>query len=707
MLLEQPLDVRQPLNQVVQEFKLPTEQTKKNDKETKDDLALALVVQDCLKAEKFVMARLWMTEWRIAKSLYEAAVKQEYWRDTLVPRASNAYPLVAQHVRAILDQTMAALFPENPPFSIDPNEGTPRQVARAWESIIAFQLKQVGFKQQLRLIVKDAEIFGTGIGKWGWEKYPQKKRIYRRTQLPATIPAVVPKTPDISVNTTESDELDEVEFNEEVSKPFFTRCEINHVLVSPGLRQPDIRKAGFVEYRDYLTIRDINKLRDFEGYNIPTEEVLKSLAAPPTEQAPSSVVESETTAFPAQGHRALPRYLDESEDPLEHKLEVLERWSNDTVIVVLQRKKVIRNENNELGEIPFLSCYWDDIPGTFYAFGIPRRIGSVQTHIQGLRNLRLDDINLNLQNVWLEKQGTNLTGQPLRLYPGARHKVTDPEGLKPLIKQPVLAEAWKEESVLVSDAEKTSGANELLVQGSLPERGRTSMGRTAGGASLLGGASSGRIQSFVDVIVEQVFLPTLYSFLHMDRRFLDPKLMRRLVGKTLWESLENDHDGDLLVDMCNSSDIEFTMQAGTNLAARRAMGAALPLEMQMYMAPAVQSGLSSARKKVNWVELSRRMEQSTGWKSQDDIIVDMTDEDVQREAANNPEVIKAQNTSQRIAQLHRQNKDLSSQDHEQRLKEIDAKGLAGAGEEIITRALERQAQKSEMAEISGDLLGTK
>lgn len=703
MILERPQHEGQQLNQVAQKFALPTENAAKELSE--DDLAVSLVVQDTARAEKFVMSRLWLTEWRIAKALYEAGVRQEFWRDTQVPRASNAFPLAAQHVRSILDQTIEGLFPEAIPFMAEPNEGTPRQAARAWESVIAYQLRQVSFKQQLRLVAKDCLIFGTGIAKWGWESYPVKRRFYKRSDKAVVIPGAAKGLPDQKIYTDEADDLDEVETTETVSKPFFHRCEINHVLIAPGLRTPDIRRAAYVVYRDYMTIRDLNKLRDFEGYKIPSENELKMLAAPPVESAPSSAVESESTATPGQGHRALPRYLDETEDPLDHKLEVLERWSRDSVMVVLQRKKIIRNEKNELGEVPFLSCYWDDIPGAFYAFGIPRRIGSVQTHIQGLRNLRLDDINLNLQNVWLEKQGTNLTGQPLRMYPGARHKVTDPEGIKPLMKQPILAEAWKEESVLVSDAEKTSGANELLVQGAMPERGRTSMGRTAGGAGILAGASSSRIQSFGNVISDQVTIPLLYSFLHMNRRLLEPKTIRKVVGKTLWEDLEKSHDGDLLVDMCNSADLEFQMVAGTSISARRAMAAALPLEMQMYMAPAVQSGLAAANLKVNWVELSRRMEQATGWRSYDDVIVPLTQQELKQRSMSSPDMVKAQATQQRISQLHRNNMELSGQEHQQKMQQIDAKDLADAGKQVIVRAIERQAVKEEMPEIAGTFGG--
>lgn len=700
-LIPQPNNVAQRLNQELEKFSFDS------GKVGSEDAAVALVVQDTARAEKFITARLWMSEWRIAKSLYEAPVKQEFWRDTQVPRASNSYPLCAQHVRAILDQAMPALVPEWPPFDIEPNPSISREVTRAWELVLGTQLRQVGFVQQLRLIAKDAEIFGTGIGKFGWERFPKKRSFYSRAAQPQRIKNPIEGKPDITVDTVESDELTATDYtNETVSKPFFHRKEVNHVLVAPGLREPDIRKATYVVERDYLTIRDLNKLRDIEGYNIPSEDDLKLLAAPPVEQAGSSAVEAEATSYPAQGHRPLPRYMDESEDPLEHKLEVLERWTNDSCIVVLQRKVTIRNGDNPFGVIPYVSCFWDDIPGTFYGFGIPRRIGSIQTHVQGLRNLRLDDINLNLQNVWLEKRGTNLTGQPLKFYPGARLKVSDPKGIVPMIKQPVLVEAYKEEAALTADAEKTTGANEQTVQGAMPASGRSSMGRSATGAGILGAASSSRVQGFVNVILEQVSMPVLYAFLHMDRELLDPKFIRSIVGKTLWQSLQEQHDGDLLTDMCNSSyDLQFVILAGANIAARQKMAAALPLEMQNISQPAYQQGIAEAGYKTNWLEYGRRMEQATGWKSIEDTIIPLTDEDKQQRAQQNPEVLKSKAALDRIAALHKNNVDLANVKNDHAIQQTDAKGLAGAGEQILVRTLERAAEREEMPEIAGNLEG--
>lgn len=689
MLLAQPNTIAQPLNQKVEDFSLAGGKVKTSDS------ALSLVIQDTQRAEKFIMARLWMSEWRVAKMLYEAPVRQTYWRDTFVPRASNSFPLVAQHVRAILDQAMPAIFPEYIPFDIQPNAGTPRQISRGWKQILGHQLRQTNVKSQMRLVVKDAEVFGTGIGKFGWETFDRKRTVYKRAVLPKEIPSPVPGGKPTFLHTAESDEMEEYDVMERVSQPFFKRIEINHILVSPGLREPDIRAAEYVVYRDYLTIRDLNRLRDYEGYNIPSEAELKALAAPPAEQAPASALENESTAYPTQGHRPLPRYIDESEDPLDHKLEVLERWTADSVIVVLQRKLVIRNEGNPLGVIPFVSCYWDDIPGTFYAFGIPRRIGGIQTHIQGLRNLRLDDVHMNLQNMWMARKGSNIAAQPIRSYPGAVFKVDDMESLKAIEKQPILAEAYKEEEVLIADAEKTSGANELLIQGSMPEGVRSTGMRSGTGAGAVAGASSSRVQSFVDIVCEQCLVPLLYSFLKMDRMWLDPAVMRKILGKTLWQAMEAGHTGDLLTDMCNNDDIEFVLLAGSNIAAKQKMGQSLPLLSQQFEAPAVQQGLQAAGKKVNWVELTRRWEEVSGWNSQEDLIIDLTDEDKQRAMASNPKVLDAQATRARLDQMHGHKMQQMQAENQNKLQQIDAKGQADAGEVIATKAVERAAVREE------------
>jgi hypothetical protein len=448
----------------------------------------------------------------------------------------------------------------------------------------------------------------------------------------------------------------------------------------------------------------LNDLRDCEGWDIPSEKELMSYAVPPVETPPGSPMEAEATAQPAQGHRPLPRYIDASEDPLDHKLEVLEYWTNESVICVLQRKKLIRKEKNPFGCIPFVNAFWDDIPGSFYSFGMPRRIGGVQVHLQGLRNLRLDDINLNLQQIWLAKIGTEIAAQPMRAYPGAVFKVDDIEkSLKPLIKQPIMAEAYREEDVLINDAERTTGANPMTVQGGQSSGNKSTGMRSSAGAQAVAGASSSRIQGFADVVIEQVFVPTLNAFIEMSRQRMEPKMMRQIVGADLWQALEMTHQGDYLADMCNVIDLQVSVLASSNLAARAKMAASLPEELEMFMQPAFQSGLQDAGFKVNWLEVARRMEQTTGWESAEDLFIPLTQQDKQAKMAQNPEVLKAQATQARLKQMGDQASQLSAQEHGQKMEQQQGKSLAEAGADVLVKSLERAQVKEEQPQFSGDL----
>src|SRR5262249_49360662 len=130
----------------------------------------------------------------------------------------------------------------------------------------------------------------------------------------------------------------------------------------------------------------------------------------------------------------------------------------------------------------------------------------------------------------------------------------------------------------------------------------------------------------------------------------------------------------------------------------------LPLEMQMYMSPAVQSALQASGMKVNWMELSRRMEQVTGWKALQDIIIPMSDADKQQAMLSNKNVMNMKATTDRLKLMHQQKTEQEAQKHQNQLEQIDAKGLANAGEQIITRAIERKAIRDEEPLI-GDLEG--
>src|SRR5581483_2695084 len=70
-----------------------------------------------------------------------------------------------------------------------------------------------------------------------------------------------------------------------------------------------------------------------------------------------------------------------SADPLAQPLEVLEYWTDDRVITVLNRVIVIRNEPNEFGRKTQVSCAFVDVLGSAWGFGIAKLLSGEQRFV--------------------------------------------------------------------------------------------------------------------------------------------------------------------------------------------------------------------------------------------------------------------------------------------------------------------------------------
>jgi hypothetical protein len=243
----------------------------------------------------------------------------------------------------------------------------------------------------------------------------------------------------------------------------------------------------------------------------------------------------------------------------------------------------------------------------------------------------------------------------------------------------------------------------MTIQGGSQTGNRATGMRSAAGANAVTGASSARIQGFVDNIIEQAFVPVLNAFIEMDRQRMDASLMRKVVGEQLWGALDMSHQGDYLVDMRNATDVQVSVLASSNLAARSKMASSLPILSEMFMQPAFQSALQSNGYKVNWLEMGRRMEQVSGWDAAEEIFIPLTVQDKQQAIAQNPEILKAQSTKARLDQMQQHKLELAAQNNQHKLQQIQSKGLTDAGQEVLTKSVERAQVREEEPEISGNL----
>ncbi len=144
----------------------------------KDEDAVNLVLKDLNLAEYYILAKGMTVEWDRDDRLYLFRMPQAFWEGSSVPRSSLGMPLIFEHIESLMPQIMNALFSDVPPFAASPRPKTKANAAQAVQQVIAKQLKEIGFKEQARLGVKEGLQYGTGVWKYYWKREKKFRSIY-------------------------------------------------------------------------------------------------------------------------------------------------------------------------------------------------------------------------------------------------------------------------------------------------------------------------------------------------------------------------------------------------------------------------------------------------------------------------------------------------------------------------------------------------
>lgn len=651
-----------------------------------NDEAIKLVVQDAIRAENFEATKQWVLAWPTASALYQSPFTARFWEGTQTERANIPMFVLATAVNSLVPQVISGLFYENPPFIIQERPGTKAQAARAVGAILGFQLEDLNFREELRLGISNAVLFGTGIWKWGWETYTKSRSVYKRNTSPVTLVNPVPGAKNIQIEDSEED-IDQEVIEEYVDQPYFEHIvNLRQVLVDPGLNVPNIKKAKYVIHRLYLTFDDLDKLRNRPGYVIPSKEELIELFLPPKEMAENAPGETNfrNNLWDA---RSEPRYDETTIDPFSEPLEVLERWDKDKCIVVLQKKLVICNDANPYGEIPFLSVGWWDVPEAFWSMGLGKTIGSEQRLQQGITNTWLDQAALLLNGVYARVKGKSIQTQSIRISPGKIIDIENKGDIEPLKRPEAVPEAGQHLALSKARVEEISGANSSTTQGIAGESGHSNMARSAAGASILGAGAASRSQDFVEKIANQVFVPFLYSAHEMNRALLPLATIRYILNEELQHEFFLKGDGDIL-ELLNAR-VKFSILAAAKMQARRNMAQALPIMIQFLTNQQTTEQLAIQGLKVDVAEVMRMMFEVSDWKNYNDVIIPMTKEDEQRWQQTTPAAAQ-QAKMQGQAQLMQQQFNNKSQ-------LVDQENISRAGREVLRQAMEKATEPEEVS----------
>jgi hypothetical protein len=648
-----------------------------------DEAALKLVLDDAAQADNYGNINQWASGWTQSDIILQSPMQSSAFDGGQVSQANVPKFTLSNHISAIVPKIMEGLFYEDPPFLLRPRPGTKPAVTRAKTALFSAQLWDMKFEEELERGLEQMALFGTSIFKWGYLEYDKKDKKFRRKANQKVLETPVPAPP---IDTPDSDDFEIYIDTIKVSHPWIKSCDIRTVLVDPGCRYGDIRKAKWVIYRDYVTYDDLNHLRDTPGYDIPDENTLRAFFLSGPTSGPDNIQITIPEGMRGYLQHATPRNFKTSADELQTSLELMERWDNDKVIVVLSfsgHNILLRNEENPYGKMPFYSANWRNLPDSFYGQGLGQLIGSEQIVEQGVTNLALDLLAYGLQPTAVRKKGFNVPTQQTRWKQGGIIDVDEDvdKAFKFMTMPPVPGEAWQFIQQAQQAAASTSGANEIVGQGGTTGGGRGTGMRSGTGAAAVIQANASRLDGPTSRLVRQVFEPWLFQMDELNNQLLPTSVLRRVLGEEVGADYMVDH-----IDF-RMAKYEYQVLAGGKLGAKKEMAQQLPIIIQLLNNPTFVKNCNDAHWQFDAVAIFKAFTDAAGWKFSQDFLRPMTPEETKRYDANSPANLQAaQAKAAAAAQQQKFQQDQTLEDQKQ---------LGKAGAEVL-RASTEHAMNSEL-----------
>lgn len=657
---------------------------------------LALVVQSASQAKAFITNRQWALLWRDADLLYQSPRPMTVYENTYVLEPNVQRFTVAKVCNAVVPQLYKGLFYDDPPMILRPRPGTSQVIADAKSVLFSFILNDCDFKTQTKWGLEQMAHLGTGIWKWGYDWKPIKT--YKRTATTVTLDGGTALAPDKAVIPTDVPPNVQC-LTTTVPVPFFEWRPIDKVLVDPQLSVSDIRKAGWVidvRYMDFYQLKSladaIKEARDngekgdaITGWSLPEGEDLKKFWITGNDIAP--ILETDqATYITGSVHHSEEINVKVSPDPLRKKLEILEYWDEGRKIIVFNQQNVLFSGKNEFSEIPFLSANWWNRPKAFYGMGLGLIVGQNQRVDQGTINAILKILSFGVNPIYLRNRDDNTPTQMIRTGLGKILTVGDTEKAYRLMETPkVPSDIWAALKESEQATESSSGADQMLVQGSTAGP-RSSMGRTAGGANILAGASATRLDGPLDNFIEQVFKPFLGIIDRMIFNIMSDAAILSILGKEKGQA----YIKSLSMQDFHDAQIDYEVLAGASLSAKRTMAQSMVMLTQILQNPQIQESLADINEEyIDFKPILEMWLEASEWKNDNDIIKPMSEDMKKKRQANSKAAMMQQQIAAKKAdsdQKFQQKSDLQNNASDNRMKEkivekaAEASGLSEAVE---------------------------
>jgi hypothetical protein len=294
------------------------------------------------------------------------------------------------------------------------------------------------------------------------------------------------------------------------------RVDPRDVYVDPYCPGPYIEKARGSIIKKSMTLNDIDAMRDFEDFKIPSKEVLlyfakqRSLLMGDREKADQEA---------ARGVRYLPSGDDYLSLPASQLIDLFIYQGQGREIWTIGRGRdrnvCIYNKTLPYGCTRLVSAPCFPVPNRFYAQSYVDIIDPMQNVLTGLLNRHLDEVNLAMCPPRVEKRGQIRTPNSGQFRPGLVLNADNPKDDVQFITPTNITEnVWQTMSYLETRVEKMLGQNSLATSGMpAPSNGN----RTRGGMAMQMQGPTDRLAEIAFNWESYLFKPLLYKLLKVEK----------------------------------------------------------------------------------------------------------------------------------------------------------------------------------------------
>jgi hypothetical protein len=667
-----------------------------------DDATANLVWNDYLRAKAYVESEntAWLLEWQETDILYQSPIPYRFerlqsGRPARVPRF-----LVAKMSRTLARGVKRSLFAEQYPFLLRPGARGTQASVDAWTYLIGVLLKRMKLPYHGGLQINGQTLFGTGLGKFGWDERTIVKKTRRRKKAASEIEL---PTGTAKVPTEESDAFESHESAVTESYPFYEYRKLGTTLFDPKWSTPDLpdESAGYCIDVDYVNFYDLQEMRQLSCYRekkgkgengeeivlspgIPDEATLKAyFFEKQTGNAPMGTqTEDNMSSMGSMVAHGAARNRMTSVDPMTAPLLLLERWDGRTVKTILcydGEKLTIRNEEHENGSMCHTACTWWPIENCGYGMGIGRIVGPDQRVDQGALNEALKMIGYPMNAPILYARGSENAPTQNTIWRMGGYQAVDPGPSGDVRKAmafmefpSVPGEAFEIIDRSLRSAEYMSGADAQMQQGSL--NGKQGATRSSFGAQRMAAMSDQNIADPVDSFANGVLIPVIEFLVRMVKTRMPIKEIRQILSEKYSAEIMKAIDLDQFLD----AEFEVAILAGQKLAAKQGIQQVIPFYLQLLEQPQILEYYHQIGKTVDFSAMEDIFMQVSELTQQPDIIRPMTKQEKALYQQNNPNMQKVQ-AATAVEQVRGKNK----------LQEVAAKTKGDIVTKVAEKAMDR------------------